>query len=59
MSNQDLEAIWQMLLATSRRQQQIFGYHILDDGTPVWDSADKPDEYAPGQYEQEQQGEEI
>lgn len=54
--NGDLDAMWELLLSTSRRQQQVFGYHIDSDGMPVWDAPDVPDTYTPGQYEREQRG---
>lgn len=50
----ELDRIWELLTTTSRRQQQAFGYHIADDGMPVWDGEDKPDFYTHESYQKEQ-----
>lgn len=50
----DLEQTWERLLAMSHRQQQAFGYHIAEDGLPVWDGEDVPDNYTSDQYAKEQ-----
>lgn len=53
-SKMTLDELWNMLQATSRRQQQAFGYHIADDGMPVWDGEDVADDYTSESYAKEQ-----
>lgn len=49
----DLEEMWQRLLATSHRQQKVFAYHIADDGLPVWDTPELTEEYTTETYHAE------
>ena len=38
----------------AERSRERFGYSIGDDGLPVWNTPDKPDEYTRESYAREQ-----
>ena len=38
----------------AERSRERFGYSIGDDGLPVWNTPDKPDEYTSESYAREQ-----
>lgn len=48
----DLEKIWQRLLATSGRKKKAFGYH-MEGNDPVWNGEDVADEYTTETYHAE------
>jgi hypothetical protein len=38
----------------AERQRDAFGYHIGDDGLPVWNTPSVPDDYTSESYAREQ-----